>query len=813
MAYDLGLQLTFAVCLWALVDLAAARGPLVRRVPVMGAAVALALWMLGAMILRHSAGPDQVLLGRRVLFLGAALVPAFWLWMSAEAARARWPRRWPWILGVCAALPLACYSFLFWDDQGWYVSWTAVPNVRGPVFWLHAGCGWLLYAVAMGYFLVAARRLGRGHPLRLAAILAGSAIPLAGNMLFVLFGVAGEDPAPILLGVGFVIIRLAVLDSGIAALLPLGQRNVLEQLRSGVVVADLEGIVVDANAAARRLLGDAELVDQQLADLLERCREDPGRVVEVHSVPLWRGGSEAGSVALLTDRTEAARLERELLEAQKLESLGILAGGVAHDFRNLLTGILSSAGMARMELGRDHPSARSLDRVVEGSKLAAQLTDQLLAYAGKRSFETRPLDLSAELRAVEDLVESSLLKSPAGADVRLIYELGDGLPAIEADPTSVQQVLINLVLNAAKASEPGALVHVRTRTMDLREPDLPSLVRGHAVEPGRYVVLEVEDRGQGMDAATLDHIFEPFFTTRPGGHGLGLAATLGNVHGHGGGIAVASTPGVGSRFRVFFPLSARPLPAPAASAGAVPTRQEPAGNLSGHGRVLVVDDDPYVLDAVRATLENFGYGVRTARDGASALSLFRAQPTAIDLVVLDRTMPGMSGEETFRELRSVRPDVKVLWSTARPGDLSGRLASDGSVDFLAKPYEPDELARRVRSLLGAPGDAVERSTSSPSMDELRVRYEKKLPGKLEELARAIDRAGAADAGPEALEEARHLAHTLHGSAGSFGFDAVAEAACLVEDALLDLRDGSSTEVDWALLGARIEELRDGFAGS
>jgi signal transduction histidine kinase len=516
-----------------------------------------ALFAVGTLAFERAATPEQVIAARRILYLGVGTLGVAWLWCGAVTARADWLRRAPGLVAVAALPALWVYSFLWWDPEGRFMHWSAVPAQRGPVFWFHLAYSWLLVTVGTVYFLGAATRLGKAHPVRIAAIVLAAAAPLLVNLLYLASDLP-HDPTPILLGASAVVVRLAVLDSGLADLLPMGQRSVLDQLRTGVVVADLDGAVIDANEAARRLLGADSLGGRRVEDLAEIARADASRVIEVERVPLRSRLGEVGSVALFSDRTDAASLERQLREAQRFESLGVLAGGIAHDFNNLLGAIIGNASVAKNEL-RDHPARRPLESAIQTAKLASALTHQLLAYAGKGSFKIKPLDLSVEIRELRNLLRSAIPRS-----VQLDFELGADLPAIQADPIEMAQVLMNLTRNGADAiaALPAGRgsVRVLTRAAELGEMERASLVPGHRVVPGEHVVLEVRDDGCGMDEETRRRVFEPFFTTKADGRGLGLAATLGIVHGHGGGIAVESAPGRGTTFRVYLPVARRDRP-------------------------------------------------------------------------------------------------------------------------------------------------------------------------------------------------------------------------------------------------------------
>ncbi len=389
---------------------------------------------------------------------------------------------------------------------------------------------------------------------------------------------------------------------------------------------------------------------------------------------------------------ERLGLERKLLESQKLESLGLLAGGVAHDFNNLLTGILGNANLARLTLPGNASVHSHLQAIETASLRAAELCRQMLAYAGKGRFVVEPIDLSA---LADGLVP--LLKISVGHRAELRLELGSGLPAVMADATQLRQIVMNLVLNAADATsgKPGTIT-ISSGTVHADAALLAGCAAGADCAPDDYVFLEVRDDGVGMTPAVCAKIFDPFFTTKFAGRGLGLAAALGIVRSHRGALQVESTPGVGSTFRLLLPPSvgadAR-LAAPSASASA---------NWHRTGTALLIDDEQPVREVGAAILASFGLTPRTAADGEAGLAIFRENPAAIDVVVLDLVMPGINGEQTLEALRQVRADVRVLLvSGYAEGELLRRFGPErGRLAFLSKPFTREALADKLRELLG-----------------------------------------------------------------------------------------------------------------
>jgi PAS domain S-box-containing protein len=411
---------------------------------------------------------------------------------------------------------------------------------------------------------------------------------------------------------------------------------------------------------------------------------------------LDQGGAVVGLLGVSIDVTERRRAEVEqaqlraqLLQAQKLESLGLLAGGIAHDFNNILSVILGGASTALLTIPEEDPAREDIENVVAAAQRAAALTRQMLAYSGKAHAEIRPIDLSLQVREIAGLLETTLPKK-----VRLRLELAPGLPAIDADVAHIQQITMNLVINGAEAiGDQQGTVRVTTGTQSIDEPSAKSLFATEGVAPGNYVFLEVDDTGCGMDETTKSKIFDPFFTTKFTGRGLGLAAVLGIVRAHGGAIAVHSNPGEGTSFKVLFPAIAEP---------ARIERRPAARDYRGTGLVLVIDDDPGVRLTTRRMLESFGFSVIDAEDGQAGAEAFAARASEVVLVIVDMTMPKMSGEETFAAIHHTRSDVPVvLMSGYDEVEATRRFAHEGLAGFIEKPFTPLDLAGKLVRVLGS----------------------------------------------------------------------------------------------------------------
>lgn len=411
-------------------------------------------------------------------------------------------------------------------------------------------------------------------------------------------------------------------------------------------------------------------------------------------------------LAIVVDISERKRLEeqqkkleQQIQHGQKLESLGVLAGGIAHDFNNLLTGILGNADLALMELSRLSPVLPYLENIQKSAIRAADLCRQMLAYSGKGKFLVQALDLN---RLIDEMIHLLRVSMPKG--VAFHHHPHPKLPAIDGDATQINQVVMNLITNAAEAiGEQEGAVTIRTGAMDC---DLDYLTEfsdmaiPDDVLPGRYVFLEVSDSGCGMDAETRRRIFDPFFTTKFSGRGLGLAAVLGIIRSHKGVIRVYSEKDRGTTFKILFPMSDQV---------SLPIGEDPRTleMVAGSPTVLVVDDEQTVRTVARTALESAGVTVLLAGDGREGLERFEAEREAISLVLLDLTMPVLGGEEVFRRIRRQAPDLPViLMSGYSEHELSSRFAGRGISAFLQKPLRPAQLLQHVREALGgAPATA------------------------------------------------------------------------------------------------------------
>ncbi|HWZ87284.1 MAG TPA: ATP-binding protein, partial [Polyangiaceae bacterium] len=415
--------------------------------------------------------------------------------------------------------------------------------------------------------------------------------------------------------------------------------------------------------------------------------EGKGRVYrDGHGVPVQM----VGTVADISDRkrAEAAlrRSEEQLRQSQKMEAIGRLAGGVAHDFNNLLTAIGGYSTLALLEFAPDDPSREYLEEIQRAGERGASLTKQLLAAGRKQVLTPRLLDLNA---VIDDL--TSLLRRVIGEDVELEWTRGSSPAVVLADAGQIEQIIMNLAVNARDAMPRGGLLSITSSSAHIAATD----PRNHSGHAGAYVLLRISDSGEGMDADTLAHIFEPFFTTKePGkGTGLGLSTVYGIVEQLSGFIDARSEPGRGSVFEIYLPEQRQQ------SISAHPTSAAPVAR-GGSETVLLVEDEPQVRELVLAVLAARGYNVLSADSGAEAIRLEEGHPARIHLLITDVVMPNMSGRELAEHMLSLRPELKVLFMSGYTDDavLRHGVVAPGSA-FLQKPFALEDLLQRVRALL------------------------------------------------------------------------------------------------------------------
>ncbi len=398
-----------------------------------------------------------------------------------------------------------------------------------------------------------------------------------------------------------------------------------------------------------------------------------GKQLATTIAPYRRDGEIAGAIGTAIDVTALHALERRMVDAQRAESLGVLAGGLAHDFNNLLVAILGNADLGLRDTPPGAPGRLSLENIRHASLRAAELTDQLLAYAGRGRIGVTRIDPAG---VVEELLRISAPTMPAR--VRVHVDIPGGL-GIRGDEAQVRQVLLNLIANARDAVVVGGgAISISGRAIHHRgAPDPDDVV---AAAPGYYVELEIADDGPGIDAEARRRIFEPFFTTKPTGHGLGLAAALGIVRAHRGGLRLSSAPGAGARFQVLWPATTTPTEQPAVA--------------PSHRTVLVIDDEDLVRNVVARMIEDLGYAALTAPDGPTGIELLDHQ--VVDAVLVDLTMPRMNGADVIAAMRAKHPELRIVLCTGFDRERRGPVKADA---YLPKPFRIEALESTLSKLL------------------------------------------------------------------------------------------------------------------
>ena len=493
---------------------------------------------------------------------------------------------------------------------------------------------------------------------------------------------------------------------------------IVEFSEDAIVSKNLNGIILTWNKSAERMYGyspsdvigkpisillpdDRSNEEAQILDRLRhgervqhfettRIRKD-GKIIHVSLAisPIFgEDGQILGASHVARDITERKQFEEQLRQTQRLESLGVLAGGIAHDFNNLLTGVLGNASLATELLPAGSAVQPFLRDITKATQRLSDLTRQLLAYSGKGTIALAPVNISELVQEISALIQSSI---PKAVQVRL--QLDEHVPPVHADPSQLQQVIMNLIINGAEAvptDEIGS-VTVSTSSQLVDEPYISTVFSPGEIHAGQYVCLEVHDTGKGIDLENLSRIFDPFFTTKTKGRGLGLAAVLGIVQSHKGAIKVYSQSGKGSTFKILLPALIQTEPARLSS-----MRED----LRGSATVLVVDDEEVIRRVAKAALELYGYRVVLAEDGEQGVELYERMSQEIQVIVLDWMMPRMNGEEAFRRLRLIRPDVRVILTSGySDSEAMSKFAGKDLAGFLKKPYSAVGLGEMVKRAL------------------------------------------------------------------------------------------------------------------
>ncbi|MDQ6994302.1 MAG: response regulator, partial [Mariprofundaceae bacterium] len=496
----------------------------------------------------------------------------------------------------------------------------------------------------------------------------------------------------------------------------------IEQISDAVFITDSDGVIVYANPQCEQVYNmPLQSICGSLASDLRGGEKDDDLYQEIVST-MNAGQSWEGEIVLKNEKngvrtvrrivspvvvndkvawhvcvdhdiTAERKMQSRIEHGERLESLGVLAGGIAHDFNNILTAILGNAALAEMEVSQHSPNMqRCLSNIVTSSHRAADLCKQMLAYSGKGKFVVKAINLSTMVEEMTQLLEVSMNKS-----IVLKYHLNKHLPAVDTDVTQMQQVIMNLVINASDAiGDQNGIISIATGVMEVDQAYLTRTSLDDQISEGSYVYLEVSDTGCGMDKATQEKLFEPFFTTKFTGHGLGMSAVLGIVHGHHGAIKIDSEKGKGSTFKMLLPVSKQAI-----ESITEPTESTEATDSSGNlGTILIIDDEQLICETAAMILEHIGFNTLTAKDGEDGIRVYRDHQHNVAAVLLDMTMPRMDGKTCFTELQRINPDVKVVLSSGYSEDeATNQFTNQGLAGFIQKPYRPRELQSKMQEIL------------------------------------------------------------------------------------------------------------------
>jgi len=464
-------------------------------------------------------------------------------------------------------------------------------------------------------------------------------------------------------------------------------RLIFDHVSDALFIADDLGHIIDANPAACALSGKS-IEDLHALTIGDVLREDDGRVLDIRSTAFAPGVL----VYTVRDLTRQRKLEDQLVQAQKMEAVGQLAGGVAHDFNNLLTVIMSYSSLLLSDIETNAEVRGDIQEISDAAERAAALTRQLLAFSRKQVLQTRPVNLNAVVTDVE-----KMLRRLIGEDISLTTRLDANLALINADPGQLEQVLINLAVNARDAMPGGGALTITTDNAVLSDEHGE---RHLGAAPGKYVMLAVTDTGSGMTREVQQRLFEPFYTTKgPGkGTGLGLATVHGIVKQSGGDVYVYSELGHGTTFKVYFPRLTK------AAEVVMTTAEHRTVAPRGSETILLAEDDESLRALGARVLGALGYEVLVARTGAEALKIVAQHKGPIDLIATDVVMPEMNGSQLVEKVLEARPTIRVLFMSGYTDDeVMRRGVIDGQTAFLQKPFTPDLLAHKVREVLDIPG--------------------------------------------------------------------------------------------------------------
>lgn len=659
--------------------------------------------------------PPKFVWHRFQFITGDVVVPVLWLVFSSVYARRDdlLTRR---NMGLMLTIPVLSAVFailneplqLIWVNE--YVGPAPIYDVRSVGFggWSFVHVAWVyLVTIASIYLLLQA--MGRApevYRAQVRALVVAMVLPILAGYLNVPLPDLPVRLVPVATGFGGLLVVWSFMRYRLLELTPIARGVILENMQDGVIVLDAESRVLDVNQTAVSFLNSStrQMVGQPIVQHVAEWERLAGRLarpgrlgqlvvngrsLDVASVQLYNESQEViGSIITLRDMTQQRLLEEEFRQAQKMEALGLLTGGVAHDLNNVLTVIRSYTDLLLHErTGLEMRPRRYAEAVKKASLQATDLVQQLLSFSRKQVWEPKLVNLN---ELVEDVVQ--MVTRLIGEQIKIQTDLVRDLRPVEADPNQLRQLILNLAINARDAMPQGGTLTLRTgvaRTEGLQ------VVNGR-LAAGEYALLAVQDTGVGMDEALQQRIFEPFFTTKGAGQGtgLGLAIVLGVVAQAEGGVVVESAVGQGTTFMIYLPVTG------VGGETAVAAVREETVWATGSETILLAEDEESVLELVEEVLEEQGYRLLTAKDAMGAITLSDAYPGTIDLLLTDVMMPGMNGRELAESLRAARPTLKILYMSGYTHDvLAQKLDLNHPVRLLRKPFTPEELVNYVRDVL------------------------------------------------------------------------------------------------------------------
>ena len=698
--------------------------------------LALAVWSLGNALELGCVELADKLFWADVQYMGIVSMPVLWLIFALRyASWGRKPARQQMI--TLAIVPLVTVILVWTNDLHGLMRrdigldssgpLVLVTKTYGPWFWVHTAYSYFAMATGSFVLLRATFRAPNVYRSQALALLVAVLLPWVGNAVYVLgqSTLTFIDPTPVFFTLSCIIMVWALFHYGFLDIVPAARDAIIENMADGVIVLDTQSRIVDINPAAENILGcsASEAIGQSPSqvmtfglDLIARHRDlAPTRTVvtipkeegshfySLRISPLYDAKHRlSGRLIVFSDVTERKRFEARVNHMQKMEAVGRLAGGISHEFNNLLTVLNGYSQFVWEGLNPDDPLREDMKEIRLAGRRATALVRQLLAFSHRETQEMSILDINKIIEGLGKML-SRLIE-----DVSIETHLAPDVGCIEAGSGQIEQMLVNLATNARDAivsakpspgddgaspgSANGGLFTIETANITL---DAEGAARHVELEPGDYVMLTVSDTGCGMSPETLEHIFEPFFTTKGigKGTGLGLAMVYGTVQQAGGSIEVNSAPGEGTTFKIYFPRVYEPLAAKEAN-------REESAPPKGAETVLVVEDQEQVREVTASMLRRLGYTVLEGADGARALDLVRDRSNSPDLVIADAIMPGMGGRELLQQMRQARRNLKVLYVSGYPQEvLDDYRALEPGATVLAKPFTLNALATSARQVL------------------------------------------------------------------------------------------------------------------